>query len=149
VPDLVIGWQSVSAVPLPFEPGAEVTVTVTLALTEPALLVATSVYAVVAESFTVIGLAAATPFNVTVGLVPVTVQLSTELPPAATDVADAAKLAMTGAVTEGGGEGFVLATVTNTLFLALPPGPVAVRIKIVDLETVVMPEPLLGGNGSA
>lgn len=102
----------------------------------------------VAEGFTVVGLAAATPFKVTLGLVPVTVQLSTELPPAATDVADAAKLAMTGAVNEGGGEAFVAVTVTITLLLAVPPGPAAVRIKMVDLEIVVEPEPLLGGKGS-
>lgn len=112
-------------------------------------MVATSVYAVVAEGFTVVGLTAATPFKVTLGLVPVTVQLSTELPPAATDVADAVKPVMTGAVTAGDEDAFAAVTQTVRLLLALPPGPVAVRVKVVDLEIVVMPEPLLGGNGSA
>jgi hypothetical protein len=52
---------------------------------------------------------------VTLGLVPVTVHRSTELPPAATVAADAVKLAITGAVTELGGEVFAAFTVTLML----------------------------------
>jgi hypothetical protein len=87
---------------------------------------------------------AAVPFKVTVGLVPDTAQLSTELPPAATDVADAAKLVMTGAVTAG--EGFFAGcTVTEILFVAVPPEPAAVNVKVVVLERVVEPESLVAG----
>lgn len=92
---------------------------------------------------------AAAPFKVTVGLVPVTTQLSTELPPAATVAADAVKLAMTGAVAEGGGDVFAALTVTKRLLLAVPPGPFAVSVKVVELDTVVAPEPLVGGRGPA
>jgi hypothetical protein len=88
---------------------------------------------------------AAAPFKVTVGLVPVTAQLSTALPPAATEVADAVKLAMTGAVTAE--EGFVFADFTATvmLLLAVPPGPTAVKVNVVVLETLVVPESLVAG----
>jgi hypothetical protein len=83
---------------------------------------------------------------VTVGLVPVTVQLSTELPPAETDGADALKLAMTGAFVDE--EGLVAAgvTVAVMLFRAVPPGPVAVRVKVVVLLNVVEPEPLVAAT---
>jgi len=68
---------------------------------------------------------AAAPFKVTVGLVPVTAQLSIELPPAATDVADAVKLVMTGGVVP---EDCAAFTVAVMLFLAVPPGPIAVKV---------------------
>lgn len=68
-----------------------------------------------------VGLVAATPFKVTVGLVPVTVQLSTELPPAETVAGDAAKLVITGAVAAA-------STVTVILLLTVPPVPTAVRV---------------------
>jgi hypothetical protein len=119
-------------------------VTTTLRFTEPPLFVATSLYEVVAVGFTVIGLAAAAPFKVTFGLVPDTVHFRTELPPAETDVADAVKLVMTGADTDV--EGFFAAcTVTVILFLDVPPGPFAVSVKVVVLETVVEPESLVAG----
>jgi hypothetical protein len=89
---------------------------------------------------------AAAPFKVTVGLVPVTLQLSTELPPAEIVGADAVKLAITGAVAEE--EGLVAAgcTMTVVLFRAVPPGPVAVRVKVVVLLNVVEPESLVAGT---
>lgn len=92
-----------------------------------------------------VGLVALTPFKVTVGLVPVTPQLSTELPPAATDGADAVKLVITGAVTEG--EVDAVFTVTTRLLVAVPPGPAAVSVNVVDLDKVVEPEPLAAVNG--
>ena len=140
-----MGWQSVNELPDPPEAGVDVTVTTTLLLTEPPLFVATRLYEVVAVGFTVIGLVAAAPFKVTVGLDPVTVQLNTELPPAATDVADAVKLAITGAVTDDG-EVFAADTATEMLLVAVPPGPDAVSVKVVGLDTVVEPESLVVGT---
>ena len=87
---------------------------------------------------------AAAPFKVTVGLVPVTLQLSTELPPAEIDGADAVKLAITGAVADV--EVFAAFTATETLLLAVPPGPDAFRVKTVDLDRVVEPESLVAGT---
>ena len=84
---------------------------------------------------------AAAPFTVTDEVVPVTVQLSTELPPAATDVADAVKFAMTGAVAEA----CAAFTVAVMLLLAVPPGPTAIKVKVVVLFIVVDPEPLVAG----
>lgn len=119
-------WQSVRDVPVGLDELAGEIVTIALPFTEPPLFVATKLYDVVAEGFTVVGLVAATPFKVTVGLVPVTVQLRTEFPPAAIVAGDAAKLVITGTVPAGAAAAAF--TVTVILLLTVPPAPTAVRV---------------------